>query len=64
MAAGLAAELKTSLKIEAELIPGKGGVFQVRLDGNEMIFDKAEVGRFPILGEVTELLLQVRPEWA
>jgi predicted Rdx family selenoprotein len=62
MAAGLAAELEASLKIKAELIPGSGGVFIVRLDGDEVIFDKEEFGRFPQLGEITELLLTVRPE--
>lgn len=53
MAAGLAAELKESLGIDARLIPGKGGVFLVETDGGKVVYDKAETGRFPVLGEVT-----------
>lgn len=53
MATGLAAELKESLGIDARLIPGKGGVFLVETEKGKVIYDKAETGRFPILGEVT-----------
>ena len=61
MAAGLAAELKESLNLDCELNAGGGGIFQVTVDG-AMVFDKADVGRFPILGEVTERIATIRPE--
>ncbi len=35
------------------LIPGGGGVFDVRLDG-ELVFSKHETGRFPNLGEIAD----------
>ena len=58
-AAWVAQELLTTfvedLK-EVALVPGKGGVFNVRLD-DELIFSRAEARRFP---EVTELKRLVR----
>lgn len=39
-------ELREELGVKAELIPGRGGVFNVRLNG-DLVFSKAEVGRFP-----------------
>jgi len=50
----LAAELKKS-GIDAELIPGKGGVFEVVADGR-LVFSKKSLGRFPKPGEVSALL--------
>jgi selenoprotein W-related protein len=41
---------------EVALVPGKGGVFEVRLDG-ETIWSRAGAGRFP---ELPELKLLVR----
>ena len=41
---------------ELALVPGEGGIFEVRVDG-ETIFDKASAGRFP---ESKELKQQVR----
>ncbi len=38
-------------KIQAQLIVGDGGVFDVDLDG-ERIFSKKATGRFPTYGEV------------
>ncbi len=61
MAAGLAAELRESLKVDATLVPGRGGIFQVHLDG-QIIFDKKTVGRYPILGEMTKAIRDLRPE--
>jgi len=55
MAAGLAAELRESFGVDAELVPGSGGVFVVRLDG-KVVFDKKSVGRFPVLGEVSKVI--------
>ncbi|MAG32282.1 MAG: hypothetical protein CL908_15475 [Deltaproteobacteria bacterium] len=59
MAAGLAAELKASFDVEARLIKGGNGVFEVRLDG-ELVFDKARTERFPILGEVSRTVQEQR----
>jgi selenoprotein W-related protein len=35
------------------LIPGKGGVFEVTVDGKK-VFSKKELGRFPEDGEVVQ----------
>jgi predicted Rdx family selenoprotein len=59
MAAGLAAELRESLGIDAHLIAGGGGIFLVVCDG-DVVFDKKDAGRYPILGEVTRILQERR----
>jgi selenoprotein W-related protein len=51
----LAASLKKSFGIDAELIRGSGGVFDVTLDG-ELIFSKHRSGRFPKNEEVVRLI--------
>jgi len=38
-----------------ELIPGRGGVFDVRVDG-KVIFSKKATGRFPEIVEILDLL--------
>jgi selT/selW/selH-like putative selenoprotein len=43
--------LKESFGVDAELIGGKDGVFDVHVDG-KLIFSKHELGRFPEPGEV------------
>jgi selenoprotein W-related protein len=58
-AAWLAQELLTSFEAElgeVALVPGTGGVFEVRLDG-EVLFSRASEGRFP---EARELKQKVR----
>jgi selenoprotein W-related protein len=40
---------------EVALIPGTGGVFEVRLDG-EIIFSRASVGCFPEIKELKQLI--------
>jgi len=55
----LAAELKEHLGIEATLVPGSGGVFDVTVDGNS-IFSKKAAGRFPRDGEILEKLKKTR----
>jgi selenoprotein W-related protein len=40
---------------EVALVPGKGGVFEVRLDG-ETIWSRAGEGRFPELPELKQRL--------
>ena len=54
-ATSLAAELRSTLGVEAELIQGSRGVFDVRRDG-ELIYSKYETDRFPHPGEVIRLL--------
>jgi len=51
----LAAELKRTAGVEAELIAGSHGIFEVKVDG-KTIYSKDKTGRFPIVGEVSELL--------
>ena len=46
--------------VEAELIKGTGGVFEVTLN-NSLIFSKKDLGRFPEPLEVEEILDQY--EW-
>jgi selT/selW/selH-like putative selenoprotein len=51
----LAAELKQARGIDAALIPGSGGQFEVTLNG-KMIFSKKALGRYPEPGEILELI--------
>jgi selenoprotein W-related protein len=41
--------------VESELIAGRGGVFEVTVDGKK-VFSKKALGRFPMDGEVLELI--------
>lgn len=54
----MAEELGRALGIEPELVPGRGGVFEVEADGR-LVFTKREAGRFPLAGEVVGLLCSV-----
>lgn len=51
----MAEELKAQFGVEAKLVPGGGGVFQVMVDG-KVIYEKSKKGRFPIKGELVKLL--------
>lgn len=51
----MAAEIEAATGIAAELIEGKSGIFDVRVEGTR-IFCKQEVGRFPKPGEVSGLI--------
>jgi len=51
----LAAELKSKLGIESELVASHGGVFEVTVDGKP-VFSKKAQGRFPDDGEVVGLI--------
>ena len=55
MATRAAAEVKGAHGVEATLVVGRGGVFQVRVDGR-LVYDKAETHRFPDDGELARLL--------
>lgn len=52
-AARLAAELRDAFGVEARLIKGGGGIFDVIADG-DLVFSKHQVHRFPDDGEVTD----------
>ena len=52
-AAGLAAEIKKARGIDATLIKGDGGTFDVVVDG-ALVFSRKQAGRFPELSEVLE----------
>lgn len=52
--------MKQHLGVDATLIPGHGGVFDVTVDG-KLVYSKKAVGRFPQPGEVVSLLKQEKP---
>lgn len=52
----MAAAVKKELGVEAELVEGSGGVFDITADGI-VLFSKAAAGRFP---EAEEILAPVR----
>ena len=52
----MAAKIKETVKVTPELIQGKGGVFDVVVDGR-LIYSKKQTGRFP---EHDEVLSQLR----
>lgn len=57
-AAWLAQEILTTFELEmgeVALVPGTGGVFDVRLNGN-LIFSRKEAGRFPESKELKQLI--------
>ncbi len=60
MAASLADELKKAFDVEATLTAGSGGIFDVLVDGR-LVYSKADTGRFPRPGEVTDQLKQKKP---
>jgi selT/selW/selH-like putative selenoprotein len=51
----LAAELKGEFGVQARLIRGGGGIFDVRVDG-DLVFSKFRIGRFPDPGEVEAII--------
>jgi selT/selW/selH-like putative selenoprotein len=51
----VAAEIKRDLGIEAALVRGPTGVFDVAVDG-KVIFSRHETGRFPHDGEIVQAL--------
>lgn len=54
----MAAELKQAFPgrvDDVRLIPSGGGVFEIR-SGNDLIFSKRQLGRFPDPGEVEQQL--------
>jgi selT/selW/selH-like putative selenoprotein len=51
----LQAVLKKKFGVEAKLIAGGGGIFEVTLDG-KVVFDKFSAGRFPKEQEVVDTI--------
>lgn len=51
----MAAVLKQDHNIDANLIPGKGGEFEVTVDGL-LVFSKKQAGRFPDTEEIVAKL--------
>ena len=56
-AASLAEELSDAFGVNAELIPGHGGIFDIIVDDN-LVFSNSQAGRFPEPGEVVTKLKQ------
>ena len=54
-AASLADEIKGVLGVDATLLPGGGGIFDVIADGG-MIYSKFKTGRFPEHEEIIKIL--------
>jgi selenoprotein W-related protein len=55
----LAAAIKKASGVDAKLIGGAGGIFDVQADG-KVIFSKHETGRFPEDAEIIEVLAPQR----
>ena len=51
----MAAEIKKQKGIDATLVRGSGGEFEITLDGR-LIYSKRAQGRFPEFAEVLDLL--------
>ena len=51
----MAAAIKKKTQVDPKLIKGRGGIFDVRLDG-ELIYSKHETGSFPKDAEVLQAL--------
>jgi len=56
-AAGLAEAIKNQCHIEPRLIEGRGGIFDVRVDG-ELIYSKHDTGEFPDPALIVERIRQ------
>ncbi|MBI5710274.1 MAG: Rdx family protein [Candidatus Eisenbacteria bacterium] len=54
-AASLAAEIKQAKGVDATLIRGSGGEFEIVVDGR-LVFSKKQLGRFPETQEALELI--------
>jgi selenoprotein W-related protein len=57
-AAWMAQELLTTFELElgeVALVPGTGGIFEVRV-GGEMVWSRKEQGRFPDIKELKQLV--------
>lgn len=55
----MAAELKQAFGVQAKLVEGSGGVFDVTADG-KLVYSKHDTGRFPDDGEVAEIIQKMK----
>jgi selT/selW/selH-like putative selenoprotein len=55
----LQAVLKEKFGVEAKLIAGGGGIFEITVDGR-VVFDKYQAGRFPEEREVIDKINEIR----
>jgi selT/selW/selH-like putative selenoprotein len=55
MATRAAAELSGEFQVQPKMVRGTGGVFDVTLNG-EPLYSKSKTGRFPVEGELTDLV--------
>ena len=53
------AALKKKFGVEAKLIAGGGGIFEVTVDG-KVVFDKFSMGRFPEDQEVIDQIDEIK----
>ena len=51
----MADELREAIGVEAHLVPGQNGIFDIIVD-DKVVFSKFETGRFPEPGEVLDKL--------
>ena len=51
----MVAEIQHINSLSITLLPGGGGVFIIRLDG-DVIYDKSKSGSFPLAGEIVALI--------
>ncbi|HGY55897.1 MAG TPA: SelT/SelW/SelH family protein [Caldithrix abyssi] len=51
----MADELKQHFELDVELVKSSGGRFEISFDG-DLIFSKAQTGRFPQPGEIAALI--------
>ena len=51
----MAAELKDTLAVQARLIEGSHGIFDVKVDG-KLVYSKHKTHKFPEAGEVARLI--------
>ncbi|MEW6599343.1 MAG: Rdx family protein [Nitrospirota bacterium] len=57
-AAGLAAKIKETCDIEAKLIEGSSGIFDIAVDG-KLIYSKQKTGVFPDESEIIKIINEI-----
>jgi selT/selW/selH-like putative selenoprotein len=51
--------IRSELDLQPVMIAGKGGIFDVKVDGN-LVFSKHKVGRFPEHSEILDAIAKVK----
>ena len=57
-AAGLAEKIKDEIGIDAQLIPGSGGIYDIVVDSNT-IYSKSKTKRFPDNDDIIKLINKI-----